>query len=227
MRRLGVFSLPRVCTLCGRYTQEAIDCCEHCEASLPTIDHACRRCGLPMAVDHALCNRCLLAMPAYDHTYAGFENIGVITTLMAQFKDRADLTTGRFLADVFARRLKALNTPRPQLLVPIPIHVTRFWSRGFDQTRLITKDLTRHFDGLNWYPALKVTRRIKRQSTLPQETRWSNVQGAFKIKKLPKGVGHVALVDDVMSSGATAQEAARTLKAAGIKSVDVWVIARG
>lgn len=227
MRRLGMLAFPRVCVLCGCYTQAPIDCCEHCERSLPIIHQACQRCGLPMERDACLCNRCLLAMPAYDQTYAGFEYQGAIKKRMARFKDQADLTTGRFLSDVFARRLLAMHAPKPDLLVPIPMHLTRFWYRGFDQTRVLSRDLARYFEGLNWFPALKITRRTKRQSMLPSEARWSNVHGAFKVKKLPKGTRHVALVDDVMVSGATVQEASRVLKGVGVERVDVWVIARG
>lgn len=226
MRRIGWLSIPRVCTLCGRYTQAPLDCCPDCERTLPVIETQCDRCGLPMEVATQLCNRCLLAMPAYDQTLPGFHYSGTMRSLITRFKDRADLTTGRFLSDIYARRLSALKVARPDLLVPMPMHITRFWRRGFDHSRVLTRDLSDYFDGLPWSAALRVRKRTKKQSQLVHELRWSNVHQAFSLRRLPKGVRHVALVDDVMESGATAHEAARVLKRAGVERVDVWVIAR-
>lgn len=226
MKRIAWLSIPRVCTLCGRYTQASLDCCPECEQSLPIIESHCRRCGLPMETPISMCNRCLLAMPSYDQTWPGFHHAGTLSRLIGRFKDQADLTTGRFLADVYARRLSAMGVPRPDLLIPMPMHITRFWRRGFDQTRVLTRDLSTHFDGLPWCAVLRVRKRTQPQSKIAHELRWSNVHRAFSLRRLPEGARHVALVDDVMESGATANEAARVLKKAGVERVDVWVLAR-
>ncbi|HKL54093.1 MAG TPA: phosphoribosyltransferase family protein, partial [Wenzhouxiangellaceae bacterium] len=96
----------------------------------------------------------------------------------------------------------------------------------FNQAELLCRDLSRHFGGLPWAAVLSRSRATVTQSELPADRRAGNVKGAFALRRLPPGVRHAVLVDDVMTTGATLRECARVLKRAGVARVDVWVIAR-
>jgi len=91
---------------------------------------------------------------------------------------------------------------------------------------MLCRDLGRHLKALPWAPVLRRTRPTRAQSELPADRRRGNVRGAFRLQRLPPGTRHVALVDDVMTTGSTLDECARVLKRAGVERVDVWVLAR-
>ncbi|TVS12950.1 MAG: ComF family protein [Wenzhouxiangella sp.] len=217
---------PPVCMVCGQDGRPEIDCCSGCEADLPMLAGQCARCGLEMEHDVALCGRCAMALPAFQGTWPGFSYQGVIERLITRFKFHGDLAAGRLLADLLARRLVELGAPRPDLMVPVPLHVRRRLQRGFNQSALICRDLSAWFGRLPWSDSLRRHRATAQQSDLPADQRTGNVRGAFGLDRLPPGVRHVALVDDVMTTGSTLNECARVLLQAGVERVDVWVVAR-
>ncbi len=217
---------PPVCLVCGQAGRGEIDCCAGCEPELPELETRCARCGIEMEQAVALCGRCAMALPAFHAAWPGFVYEGVIERLVQRFKYQGDLAAGRLLADLLARRLVAMAVPRPQLIVPVPLHVRRQLRRGFNQSALIARDLSLWFGGLPSLEALRRRRHTATQSELPADRRGSNVRDAFALRRLPPGTRHVALVDDVMTTGATLNECARVLLRAGVERVDVWVVAR-
>jgi len=222
--RRGLF--PPVCLVCGQDGRADIDCCAGCEPELPILAAQCARCGIEMSHSVNLCGRCAMALPAFHATWPGFSYTGVIERLVRRFKYHGDLAAGRLLGDLLARRLVEMEAPRPQLIVPVPLHVRRRLRRGFNQSALISRDLSRWFGGLPWLEALHRCRPTATQSELPADRRSGNVRGAFALRWLPPGTTHVALVDDVMTTGSTLNECARVLLQAGIRQVDIWVVAR-
>ncbi len=223
---LTQFALPHVCLVCGRYTRAKLDCCPECEATLPTLEARCLRCGLGVERSMPMCNACLLAMPSFDQSWPGFERVAMTERWLHQFRREANLTVGRFLSDIYARRLAAMGATRPDLMIPMPMHVIDYCLQGFDHNRWLSKALSKRMDHLPIYPVLKLTRYIKKQHRLPTELRWANVRGAYAIRAMPPSTRYVVLVDDVMSSGHSVNEAARVLKKAGIERVDVWALLR-
>lgn len=217
--------LPPVCVVCGMAARPGLDCCAGCERDLPELGAQCRRCALELVRDVELCGRCTRRLPAFDRAHAGFAYRGSIERLVQRFKFRHELAAGRVLAGLMARRLAMQGVPRPDLMVPVPLHWRRRLVRGFNQAELLCRDLSRHFGGLPWYPLLRRRRATAAQSELPAERRGGNVRGAFALRS---GVvpGHVALVDDVMTTGSTLDECARRLRRAGVGRIDVWVVAR-
>lgn len=224
--RLRRMLFPPVCLVCGQDGRAEIDCCSGCEPELPLLAAQCARCGIEMVSDVALCGRCAMALPAFHATFPGFAYQDVIERLVRRFKFHGDLAAGRLLADLLARRLVDQGAPRPQLMVPVPLHRRRRLRRGFNQSAMLCQDLSRWFAGLPWLEALKRQRPTATQSELPADRRSGNVRGAFALRRLPPGTRHVALVDDVMTTGATLNECARVLVQAGVERVDVWVVAR-
>ncbi|MGY6587418.1 MAG: ComF family protein [Wenzhouxiangella sp.] len=224
--RVDHWLYPPTCLLCGLEAGYHSDCCDHCRADLPMVEAACRRCGLEVAHPVDECGRCQQQPPAFDATWSAFAYRGAIEGLVQRFKFQRDLAAGRVLAEQMARRLSELPIPMPECLVPVPLHRQRRLWRGFNQAELLCRDLTRCLGGPAWQRLLRRRQATRAQSALSAEQRRGNVRGAFQARSIPPGIRHVALVDDVMTTGATLDECARVLKAAGIERVDVWVAAR-
>ena len=171
------------------------------------------------------CGRCLKTDPAYDRSLAAWTYQNPVTGLIQRFKFSGDLAAGRLLAELYAEHLESqLTGPRPELMIPVPLHWRRQWRRGFNQAELIARDLSGTLK-IPWQSALQRTRHTPTQSELPARSRTGNVARAFRcrVNQVPK---HVALIDDVMTTGATLNECARVLKRHGSQRVDIWVLAR-
>lgn len=141
-----------------------------------------------------------------------------------KYRRRSDLVGA--LSPLAARALLHLST-RPELLVPVPLHRGRLVERGYDQAALLAASLSRHTQ-LPWVAsALERTRGTPQQAKLDRHARRANVHGAFAIARPVVVAGrHVALVDDVLTTGATVSECARVLLEAGAARVSVLVLAR-
>ncbi len=217
---------PRFCLICGLDAPGHPDICPACRAQLPPADPACRRCALLLPREVERCGHCIAAAPAFDAAIAAFAYGPPIASLVQRFKFNRDLAAGRLLARLLAEQLVQRGAARPELLIPVPLNWRRRWQRGFNQSELLCRDLSRHFGGLPWSDALVRRRATPAQSALPAGKRRGNVRGAFSVRHLPPGVRSVVLVDDVMTTGATLAECARVLKRAGVARVEVWVVAR-
>ncbi|MEE4330368.1 MAG: ComF family protein [Wenzhouxiangella sp.] len=217
---------PPVCLLCGLAGRRGLDLCSGCETDLELLDTGCRRCGLELERTVELCGRCTTRLPNFTAAWPGYAYRGQLERLIQRFKFHGDLAAGRVLAGLFAGRLASMAAPRPDLMVPVPLHPRRRLRRGFNQAALLARDLGAHLGGLPWMEVLVRKRSTRAQSELPADRRRGNVRGAFEIGRLPPGVRFVALVDDVMTTGSTLDECARVLLRAGVERVDVWVVAR-
>lgn len=224
-RRVQRLLYPPVCLICGDRGQDYIDCCSGCMRELPVAADRCLRCALtlPRTLDH--CGRCVRSPPHYEAACAAYRYENPVSGLIHRFKFSGDLAAGRMLAALTALRLAAQGASRPDLMVPVPLHFRRRMQRGFNQSELLCRDLSRHLRGLPWCPGLSRRRATASQSELPSAGRRGNVRGAFRVRRIPSGTRSVALVDDVMTTGATVNECARMLRQAGV-AVVVWVIAR-
>ncbi|TVQ28109.1 MAG: ComF family protein [Wenzhouxiangella sp.] len=217
---------PPVCLVCGLAGRDWVDCCAGCESELRPTGAHCASCGLETARPVDRCGRCLARPPHFDAAFPGFAWHGEVERLVHRFKFNHDLAAGRVLAALLARRLMLMGAPRPDLMVPVPLHYRRRLVRGYNQSEMLCRDLSAHLNGLPWLAALRRRRPTHAQSGLPAARRRGNVRSAFTLRQLPSGTRHIALIDDVMTTGATLDECARVLKAAGVKRVDVWVVAR-
>jgi ComF family protein len=217
---------PSVCLVCGQDSDTGHGCCSGCRIDMPTMAGYCRTCGLELARTVEACGQCVDRRPPFDRAVAGFGYRAPIASLVQRFKFDRDLAAGRVLARLLAERLIDADTARPGVMIPVPLNWRRHWRRGFNQAELLCRDLSRHFGRLPWADALKRSRATVTQSELPADRRAGNVKGAFAVGRLPPGLRHAVLVDDVMTTGATLRECARVLKRAGVDRVDVWVVAR-
>jgi ComF family protein len=203
------------CFLC-RGASEAL-LCAGCSADLPALPSPrCPRCALPSPAGQT-CGRCLAHPPAYDETIAALAYGFPVDALVQALKFRGELA----LAPLLGERLASVLPPeRPDLIVPVPLSARRLRSRGFNQALEIARSLGAVEIGLLGRPADTAP-----QFDLPWDERQRNVRGAFSARRRVDGVT-IAVVDDVMTTGATLDEIARTLKAAGARRVVNWIVAR-
>jgi ComF family protein len=217
---------PTRCLVCGEVGGESLDLCDACHGALPRQRNACRRCALPLAAgETGCCGRCLRRPPPLREAHAAFGYFAPLDRLLPRFKFHQDLTAGRLLSQLMAEAFAGL--PKPDALVPIPLHRARLRSRGYDQALELAKPLARALEIPLHDALLARTRATAAQSTRDAAGRRRNVQGAFSVMCADGAVpAHVVLIDDVMTTGATLHAAADALRRAGVARIDAWVCAR-
>ena len=211
------------CALCGAPSGDSL-LCTGCEASLPAIRHACLRCALPLAEPKPYCGRCLgKRNPAVDDSIAAFEYRFPLDRLVQRFKFAADLAVGRALASRLASCVDRAD--RPRCIVVPPLSPRRLRQRGFNQALELAKVVARRLDIACEPRAIVRIRETEPQHELDRARRLANLRGAFAcVRRFD--AGHVAIVDDVVTTGATVETLARVLKRSGAARVSVWAVAR-
>ncbi len=223
LQRAGFLLLPPTCVLCGGTGLRARDLCAACTQALPFNRVCCPLCALPLAFAAPACARCLRNRPAYASACVPLRYEGGVRMLLPRYKFRADLAVGRVLADILASA--AISAPRPDLLAPVPLHRSRLRERGFDQAWELTRALARALELPARADALTRIRATSAQTGLDAAARRRNLRAAFAAGSGVAGL-HIALVDDVVTTGATIGAAARVLRNAGAARIDIWAVAR-
>jgi ComF family protein len=220
-RRFANLAFGGSCYLCRGAADGVL--CAACDADLPRLSGpACPRCALATQ-DGALCGRCLARPPAYDGTVAALVYAFPADVLLRALKFRSELALAPLLGRLLAARLP--RGVRVDWVLPVPLSAARLRSRGFNQALEIARPLAAA-TGCALAPRLaERSRDTPPQVDLPLAERGRNVRGAFHCTRDLAGA-EVALVDDVMTTGATLDELAATLKRAGAARVVNWVVAR-
>jgi ComF family protein len=205
------------CFLCRGSAREVL--CAACDADLPRLaGPLCPRCALD-SPGGLVCGRCLREQPAYDATRAALAYDFPADALVQALKFRGELALAPLLAALLER---SLDDERIDYIVPVPLSRERLRRRGYNQAMEIARHLRR--PGVD-AALCERTRDAPPQMELPYEARQRNVRGAFRCTRALIGAT-VAVVDDVMTTGATLDEIARTLKRAGALRVVNWIVAR-
>lgn len=215
--------LPQRCRACGGATGGAL-LCDPCTLELPWNDAACRRCARPMAAP-GTCPDCLRHAPRFDAAWAAFRLQSPIRHGVHALKYHADFAQARLLGELMARRLVARSAPLPTRLVPVPLHPLRLMRRGYNQAVEIARGIARCSGIALELDAAKRLRATEDQIGQSRAARRRNMRGAFAVRTDLAGQ-HVALVDDVMTTGATFDELARACRRAGAARIEVWAAAR-
>ena len=214
--RLASLLFGGSCFLCRGAASALL--CDACDAELPRLQPPlCPRCALPSPRGEA-CGRCLAAPPHYDATVAALAYAFPADALIQALKFRGELS----LAPLLGGFLSAQITSSVDLVIPVPLSRQRLKERGYNQAVEIARHLGH---GKLLVSACVRSRDTPPQLDLPFEERHRNVKGCFITDQTFKDAV-VAVVDDVMTTGATLDEMAKTLKRAGAARVVNWVVAR-
>lgn len=208
------------CLLCGAPSRDGA-WCGPCDAALPYLAAPhCPVCALPTP-NGATCGRCLRVKPQFDHTLAVFAYAFPLDKLVQALKFGGQLLLARQLANKLMQRVDA----RPDCIVAMPLHPSRLRERGFNQSLELARHIAHRLDIPLLNHACRRVRDTPPQSALPWKERGRNMRKAFTCTEDLSG-RHVAVVDDVMTSGASVNALAHALRQAGAREVSAWVIAR-
>jgi ComF family protein len=210
-----------------------MDLCIDCLNDLPWIGQACLRCTRPL---HALpdpaaapiCGRCADDAAAPDCSLAALIYEYPVPGLIAGLKYRRKTELARVLAELLAVAVsEAVRDERiglPDALVPMPLHPVRQFRRGFNQAELLARVLGRELGIEVRSELLQRVRHTPHQTGLGRRARSKNVRACFRASARVRGQ-HIAVIDDVLTTGATLREAIRVLRAEGCERADTWVVA--
>lgn len=218
---------PAVCALCGAPAEADIDLCRACRDELPHNHNGCRRCALPLpaAAERSICGNCRDQPPPFERCLSPLLYRPPLDRLIAGLKFHGQLRYGRLLGELLADYLQRARPPAPQLIIPVPLHPSRLRQRGYNQALEIARPLSCRLRIPLAYRICARQRATPAQAELEKDQRQRNIRGAF-VSSAAIHARHVALVDDVLTTGATAGELARLLKSKGVERVELWAVAR-
>ena len=225
IRRFSHWFAPS-CVLCDAVSDAAVSLCIACQQDLPWLLHACQRCSLPLDnTALAVCSKCQRESPISDSVTCVLHYATPVDFLIKRMKFGHQLSYAKVLGYLLAQQLKQSNVPLPDAILPVPLHNARLRERGFNQTLEIYRELRRSLD-IPLVKAVTRARSTQAQSLLSAEQRIDNIRDVFAVKEGASLPAHIAILDDVVTTGATTNELARIPKAAGVARVSVWAIAR-
>lgn len=216
--------LPRICRLCDAPVQADLELCPPCRRSLPWNHRACRQCGLPLLAEAGRCARCAAKPPPFQGAIAPLLFAGPVPQLIHAIKFGRGYGEAKLLSRLLGDAVAASGEPLPDLLAPVPLATGRLLRRGHNQAVLLAAPLARRFGIPLCRTGVRRVGRAKPQRGQSRAARSASVRGAFQVRRPCSGL--VAIVDDVMTTGATASELTGTLLAAGADAVVVWAAAR-
>jgi len=216
---------PAHCYLCQQATHHA-GICAACRHDLPVVVQGCQRCGVSLAGPgaNAVCAACLKEAPPYDRVVSALAYTAPVSHLVTGLKFHDRLHYAPLLAQLLFERL-GVGPVSVQAIVPVPLHQRRLRERGFNQALEIARPLAAALGIPVLTDTLVRVRETAPQSLQHARGRHTNVHNAFAVSGTP-AYQHIALLDDVMTSGHTAGEAARCLRQAGVEKIEIWCAAR-
>lgn len=220
---------PPTCALCDSASGTALDLCQSCLSMLPYNHHCCHLCAKPIPTgNHAdtrsqLCGECLTSEPPHFGSYVPFLYEAPADFMVQQLKYQGSRKFGRLMGDLLATSAPA--DCLPDLLVPVPQHRERYLERGFNHAAEIAESIGHRLSiPVDTRLVIKTDARPP-QSGLSATARVRNMRGAFRANREVRET-HVAIVDDVLTTGATTDALTRALITAGCDRVSIWAFAR-
>ncbi len=219
--------LPSLCAVCRSWGRRGV--CASCLDRFAAPATRCRRCALVVPSEVQVCGACLVTPPPFDAALACFDYRPPWDRLITAFKFHAALELAPFFAGAFITEERRRAAPRPELIVPVPLANGRLRERGYNQAWVLARRVGRGLGIAAESQLLLRVRETAHQLDLLPAAREGNVRGAFAVepRRRDEIAGrHIAVVDDVMTTGSTAGEIARVLAQAGAAKVEMWILAR-
>lgn len=225
-----MISIPGLCWLCHMpLAIPAWGICSRCSQQLPRLPPCCWQCGLPVSRPDIPCGRCLRKPPPWQHLIALSDYLPPLSTLIHNLKFHQNTALSIALARLLllqireARRQRQL--PVPDLLISVPLHKLRQWQRGYNQSALLAQWLAQKLDITCPAGAIQRIRHTPSQHQLDARQRRRNLKQAFTLT-IPVSGLHIALLDDIVTTGSTVAEISRLLMRTGAVSVQIWCLCR-
>jgi len=220
----------QTCLLCDETTDTSVPICTPCESELPWLGEQCRICALPLSLSGMVCGQCLNEPPAFEHVVVPWRYSFPLDTLITRFKHSAQWPFGRLLGELLTQALQHRfdnDLDRPDRLIPVPLAAKRLRQRGFNQAAMLARWLSAGLEIPCDETLVVRTQDAPAQQELNAAARKRNLRDAFALAPGAAIKGqHLALVDDVLTTGATAQALAQLLIKSGAARVDVYCLAR-
>ncbi len=201
--------------------------CSVCQLAIERRGHYCYQCGFELKTNSSqFCGSCLKKPKPYRRLIATCDYQFPINNAIGQLKFNRQLHIGKALSHLLSDKLKQAYQEHawPDALVPIPLHRKRLAERGFNQSLLISKFLSESVKKPLLSNSLIRVKNTSHQIGLKAVERRKNLKGAFQVKQtLPK---HIALIDDVVTTGATISEATKICLKHGAEQIDIWCLAK-
>lgn len=223
---------PDHCLLClARLRRQPHAICSGCQLDLPWLLHGCRHCALPVPAGDSECATCQQQRQPFHRAWCAWRYDFPLDMLIGNFKYARDWPAGRLLSQLLAEHLLYLqNEGEIELagaLIPVPLSARRLRQRGYDQAQMIAGWLGKAMQLPVLGNSVQRVRHTQIQQGLNARQRQANMLNAFALVRPEQVAGrHLALVDDVLTTGATCAALARLLLAAGARRVDVYCLAR-
>ncbi|CAI1827138.1 DNA utilization protein GntX [Serratia entomophila] len=225
-----MLSIHSRCWLCRQPLRLACHgICSSCLRHLPARSPCCPRCGLPAGAPHLLCGRCLQRPPPWQWLVFAGDYRPPYSQLVKRFKfqhaPELAPTLARLILLSWLQAHREQNLYRPDLILAVPLQAKRCWRRGYNQSDLLARPLARWL-GCAYRPAaLRRVRATAPQQLLSADARRRNLRGAFDCREQVAGQ-HIALLDDVVTTGSTVAEIATLLHRLGAASLQIWCVCR-
>lgn len=218
------------CLLCDESTDTPCAICTACETELPWLGDQCQQCALPLGMSGLSCAQCARHSPAFDEVVVPWLYQFPVDSLITRFKHQGNWPMGRLMAELLGYFLQHRfddTLPRPDCLLPVPLATKRLRQRGYNQAAMLANWLSAQLQIPMDERLLLRTLETPAQQGLDAKARKRNLRGAFALADEERIKGrHIALVDDVLTTGSTADVIARLLIKAGAQRVDVYCLAR-
>lgn len=224
LKKAVLFFVPTTCFLCGVKTGGGEILCAGCYNDLPINRDCCTQCGAATS-GNRLCGACIRNPPSVDRTITPYRYSYPVDGLIKKFKYDQKIMAATPLIACLLDRIRNEASQLPEALLPVPLHKNRLYRRGYNQAQEICRVISHHLHIPIDNKSAVRSRPTPEQYRLTADQRRSNVRGAFRVQ--PRILYEsVAIVDDVITTAATANELAKTLKRAGAKRVELWALAR-
>ncbi len=230
IKKLLSWLLPYTCILCGNPSHREQDLCLPCYQDLPLSKTSCNICAasLPTENNTLICGQCLQQTRPFDTTFALFDYKTPIDSLLLELKFNQKLVNARILGELMAESIQKIwyqTKPLPDVIIPVPLHSHRLIERGYNQAIEIARPIAKRCRiAINAKACLRI-KPTAPQATLTAKERETNIKQAFTTTMRWDNY-HIAVIDDVITTGNTIREFCHLLKSNGAKNIDVWCCAR-